>query len=60
MAAASGDATAMSAQDMEICRQTINLLLSAKYKDKSYLFRDPFDLTQVGTGEFAELDQSHR
>ncbi len=37
----------MSAEDMELCRQTISILLSPKYKDKSLLFRDPFDLSQV-------------
>jgi hypothetical protein len=47
MAAAVGDPASMSAEDMEICRRTISILLSPKYKDKSLLFRDPFDLSQV-------------
>ena len=37
----------MSAEDVEICRSAVKTLKSDKYKDKNYLFLEPFDLNQT-------------
>jgi hypothetical protein len=37
----------MQAEDVDICRNVIETLTAERYKDKNYVFLQPFDLTQT-------------